>query len=335
MPITSTGQGAESQRPLGWRDRFAARRNPPVPRTEDSPVPADPPASIAVVTDSAAALPASWVRDAAARGGFSVVPMPVMIDGDMFDEGVDDLHDALSTALADGRPVQTSRPSPGQLGRLYGELSGKGITGIVSIHISASLSGTVDAARLAASTAPVPVHVLDSRTVGMAQGYGVQAALAAARAGGTMEAVAAAAADACAACSVYFYVPSLEQLRRGGRIGAAASWLGNVLSIKPILGIKDGMVVPFERVRSTAKAVSRLEELAREVLDSNEGVQWAVHHFNNQESAQELSIRLGLRSEAPDSGQLTTLPAVLAAHTGLGALGVVVAGAAKDISSTT
>ncbi|WP_162144847.1 DegV family protein [Arthrobacter castelli] len=290
---------------------------------------------IAVVTDSAAALPASWVRDAAARGRFAVVPMPVMVDGDIFDEGVDDLRDALRAALEAGSPVRTSRPSPGQFSRIYGELAAKGITGIVSVHISASLSGTADTARLAASTAPVPVNVIDSRTVGMAQGYGVQAALAVAEASGTMEAAAAAARQACGACSVYFYVPSLEQLRRGGRVGAAASWLGTVLSIKPILGLRDGTVVPVERVRSTAKAVSRLEELALAASGSNDAARWAVHHFDNRQPAQELSIRLGLRSGAADGGQLTTLPAVLAAHTGLGTLGVVVPGPATDTSSTT
>lgn len=334
MPTGSSPQESASQRPLtGWLERLAARRQQAAEaeaQIQDAGT-----ARVAVVTDSAAALPDTWVREAQTRGAFSVVPMPVMIDGDIFGEGVDDLHDQLCRALAAGRPVHTSRPSPGQFTRLYGELAAAGFSGVVSIHISASLSGTTDAARLAASSATIPITVVDSRTVGMAQGFGVQTALATAEAGGTMETVAA-AARAAEECSVYFYVPSLEQLRRGGRIGAAASWLGTVLSIKPILGIRDGLVVPVERVRSVPKAVGRLEELALAAMEGRgTTARWAVHHFGNQELAQELSIRLGLRSDVSNGGQLTALPAVLAAHTGLGALGVVIAGAGHDSSSTT
>ncbi|GAB3245773.1 DegV family protein [Arthrobacter pigmenti] len=334
MPTGSTPRDGANQRPLtGWLDRVALRRQPAAaagetPRRRE-------PRRVAVVTDSAAALPEAWVRDAQARGAFSVVPMPVMIDGDIFGEGVDELQDQLHRALASGRPVQTSRPSPGQFTRLYGELAAAGFAGVVSFHISASLSGTTDAARLAASSAAIPVEVVDLRTVGMAQGFGVQAALAVAEAGGTMEAVADAGRIA-ETCSVYFYVPSLEQLRRGGRIGAAASWFGTVLSIKPILGIRDGLVVPVERVRSVPRAVGRLEELAMAAMDdAGAPPRWAVHHFGNQELAQELSIRLGLRTNASGGGQLTSLPAVLAAHTGLGALGVVTVGSSGPDSSST
>lgn len=334
MPAGSTPRDAASQRPLtGWLDRVAPRRQPHTAAEETVQHPG--PRRVAVVTDSAAALPDAWVRDAHSRGAFSVVPMPVMIDGDIFGEGVDELQDQLYRALASGRPVHTSRPSPGQFTRLYGELAEAGFAGVVSIHISAALSGTIDAARLAATAAAIPVEVVDSRTVGMAQGFGVQAALAAAEAGGTMEAVADAGRVA-EACSVYFYVPSLEQLRRGGRIGAAASWFGTVLSIKPILGIRGGLVVPVERVRSVPKAVGRLEELAMAAMeDAGTPARWAVHHFGNQELAQELSIRLGLRTDAAGGGQLTALPAVLAAHTGLGALGVVTIGASGPDSSST
>lgn len=333
-PTGSTPQDAGSRGPsTGWFERLASRRLPAADGVQARRQPRQ--RRTAVVTDSAAALPDAWVRDAQSRGAFSMVPMPVMIGGDIFDEGVDDIHDALWHALTAGRPVHTSRPSPGQFGRLYEKLAAAGFAGVVSVHISGSLSGTADAARLAASTATIPVEVVDSRTVAMALGFGVQAALATAETGGTMEATAAAARRASDACSVYFYVPSLEQLRRGGRIGAAASWMGTVLSIKPILGIRDGLVVPVERVRTAPRAVGRLEELAVTAMESaGAGTRWAVHHFDNQELAQELSTQLGLRSEASAGGQLTAVPAVLAAHTGLGALGVVIAGSGSDSSST-
>jgi len=110
--------------------------------------------------------------------------------------------------------------------------------------------------RLAAARVGLPVEVLDSRTVGMAQGLGVQAAVAAAADGSTAAEVREFAEQRLARTRVYFYVPSLEQLRRGGRIGAAASLWGTMLAIKPILAVEDGRVVPLEKVRSAAKAVA-------------------------------------------------------------------------------
>ena len=107
----------------------------------------------------------------------------------------------------------------------------------------------------------IPVEVLDSRTVGMAQGMGVQGAVAAAADGAAAADVRGSAEHELARTKVYFYVPSLEQLRRGGRIGAAASLWGTMFSIKPILAVEDGKVVPLEKVRSAAKAIARLKEI--------------------------------------------------------------------------
>ncbi|WP_051441796.1 DegV family protein [Arthrobacter sp. H14] len=316
---------------MKWLDLIASRRPEQVqdkPDDDGANLPPVPEQRIAVVTDSAAALPVPWLNAALARGAFHVVPMPVMIAEEIFGEGVDDLDEALCMALAEGKPVRTSRPSPGQFKRVYELLAEAGCSGIVSVHISAGLSGTTDAARLGAASVPIPVEVVDTRTVGMAQGFAVQAALAAAGHGESLTRTAAAAVEAAAESVVYFYVPSLEQLRRGGRIGAAASWLGTILAVKPILAVRDGMVVPLEKVRSVPRAVARLEELALDEFEQRDPRhrQWAVHHFGNRQLAQELSMRLRLRSGEGPIPQLTALPAVLAAHAGLGALVVVVSG---------
>ncbi|NVM97945.1 DegV family protein [Arthrobacter sp. SDTb3-6] len=284
---------------------------------------------IAVVTDSAAALPPEWVREQSAGGRLTVVPMPVIIGGEVFSDDDAGLEAQMSLALASGRQVRTSRPSPGQFQRAYQAAAGAGYDAVVSLHISAKLSGTFDSAALAAGEAGIPVHVLDSGTVGMAQGAAVQAAVRAAASGAEAGEVLAAARTAAEHATVFFYVPSLEQLRRGGRISLASSWLGAVLDIKPLLGIVDGAVVPLEKVRTAGKAIARLERLAADEVAARPpgSARISVHHFGNSEQA--LALGESLRADCPGlaAAGLTRLPSVLAAHAGLGVLVVVISDA--------
>lgn len=280
----------------------------------------------AVVTDSAAALPAEWLAGLAGDGVLSVVPMPVMVGSEIYGEGEDDILDTIAVALAAGTAVKTSRPSPGQFEQAYRAAERRGFEAVVSVHISSGLSGTADAARLGAAKVGIPVEVVDSQTVGMAQGMAVQAAVSAALVGADAATVAAAARAQAAQTRVYFYVPSLEQLRRGGRIGAAASLLGTMLAIKPLLAVDGGRIVPLEKVRSAAKAVARLEEIvaAEAAPLPGQSVRLAVHHFGNSAEAEGLAARLAAALPDCPPAQISSLPAVLAAHAGLGVLAVIV-----------
>jgi DegV family protein with EDD domain len=287
-----------------------------------------------VVTDSAAALPADWAAGLADDGRLTVIPMPVMVGDEIYGEGEDDISETIALALASGTSVKTSRPSPGQFEQAYAAAQRRGFEAVVSVHISGGLSGTADAARLAAGRVGIPVEVVDSGTVGMALGMAVQEAARVAGEGADAVAVAAAAAGRAARTKVYFYVPSLEQLRRGGRIGAAASLWGTMLAIKPILAVDGGKIVPLEKVRSAVRAVARLEEIvaadasARTASD----VRVAVHHFGNPTAAESLAQRLAAALPQCPPAQISSLPAVLAAHAGLGVLAVIVGDnlAAKD-----
>ncbi|WP_188666334.1 DegV family protein [Tersicoccus solisilvae] len=282
---------------------------------------------MAVVTDAAAGLPDDLRASLETEHGLIVLDLPVTVDGVPLPPGP---PTALELALASGRPVATSRPSPGAVEAVYRRLAEAGHDHIVSIHLSSGLSGTVDSARWAAGRVPVPVSVIDSGTAGMALGYAVRDACAAAAAGATPGAVAAAARRTSERHRVRFYVPSLETLRRGGRVGGAAAWIGGVLAIKPLLQIADGVVVPVERIRAAARAVRRLEALAAADLAAappSAGRECAVHHFGNVAEAEELAERLteltGVRPV------VSRLPSVLAAHVGLGVLGVVTGPAAS------
>jgi DegV family protein with EDD domain len=309
---------------LWFRDRLGALR--PSSRTG---TPAAGPSAVvrtAVVTDSAAALPADWVAAFTGDGRLTVIPMPVMVGAEIYGEGEDDITETIALALASGTSVKTSRPSPGQFEQAFLAAERRGYDAVVSIHISGALSGTADSARLAAGRVGIPVEILDSETVGMAQGMAVQAAVVAAADGGDAAAVRALAEEQLARTKVYFYVPSLEQLRRGGRIGAAASLLGTMLAIKPILAVDGGKIVPLEKVRSAAKAVARLEEIAAADAASrpNGQARLAVHHFGNPAEAEGLAARLAAALPHCPPAQISSLPAVLAAHAGLGVLAVIV-----------
>lgn len=309
---------------LWLRDRLAALRpstRPGAPAGAPSPI-----VRTAVVTDSAAALPAEWVAAFSAEGQLAVIPMPVMVGEEIYGEGEDDITQTIALALAAGTSVRTSRPSPGQFEQAFLAAERRGYQAVVSIHISGGLSGTADAARLAAGRVGIPVEVLDSGTVGMAQGMGVQAAVVAAATGLDAAAVRNVAEEQLARTKVYFYVPSLEQLRRGGRIGAAASLLGTMFAIKPILAVDGGKIVPLEKVRSTARAVARLEEIAAADAASRPDGQarLAVHHFGNPAEAEGLAGRLAAALPRSPRAQISSLPAVLAAHAGLGVLAVIV-----------
>ena len=306
------------------RARIAALRPAARPGTQRAAM--APVVRTAVVTDSAAALPAEYVRELPRDGLLTVTPMPVMVGQEIYGEGEDDILETIALALAAGTQVKTSRPSPGQFEQAYRALERRGYESVVSVHISGELSGTADAARLAARRVGIPVEVVDSCTVGMAQGMAVQAAVEAASGGAPAAAVAAAATAQAADTRVYFYVPSLEQLRRGGRIGAAASLLGTMLAIKPILAVDGGRIVPLEKVRSAARAVARLEEIvvAEAGKHQEAGVRLAVHHFGNPGEAEGLAARLAGALPQCAAPQISSLPAVLAAHAGLGVLAVIV-----------
>jgi DegV family protein with EDD domain len=278
--------------------------------------------SVAIVTDSTAYLPVDLV----ARHGIWVVPLHVVVGGRQFSEGVDVTTAEVAAALRKFTPVTTSRPSPKAFLDAYEAAAASGADAIVSVHISSDMSGTVESAALAASQSPIPVEVVDSRSLGMAMGYAVLSAAKAAQEGQGAKAVAAIASSRAEAATVIFYVDTLEHLRRGGRIGAASALLGSALAIKPLLALSDGHIKPIEKVRTSARALSRLEELAIRAVDEarQTGVDIAVHHLDSQIRASELADRLRTRVPPTATVVLVELGAVVGAHVGPGTIAVAI-----------
>ncbi|WP_256837849.1 DegV family protein [Ornithinimicrobium faecis] len=282
----------------------------------------------AVLTDSTACLPPELAEEA----GVALIPLHVQVGRRSLAEGVDiSTAEVVELLRAGKEKVGTSRPAPGEFVERFREVAhATGADSIVAVLISSAISGTVEAAQLAAQAvrSEVAVEVVDSQILGMGMGYAAAAAADAAYAGGSPEQVASVARARCAATSTYFYVDTLEHLRRGGRVGTAQAILGSALAIKPLLMLSDGEVQLAERVRTRAKALARLEEKCLEAIAAapeDVVVDVAVHHLGWLEQAEAMRDRL--RETVPLAGRLdlVELGAVAGVHTGPGTLAVTVA----------
>ncbi|HLK95875.1 MAG TPA: DegV family protein [Nocardioidaceae bacterium] len=276
--------------------------------------------SVAVVTDSTASLPEHVV---AARS-IIVVPLQVVVGAEVYDEGSDETQRVVTEALRVRTAVSTSRPAPETFAAAYEAAAAAGATAVVSVHLSAEVSGTYDSAVLGAAQVDVPVLVVDSRQVGLATGFAALWAADVADRGGGADAAAEAARARALATSSYVYVDTLEHLRRGGRIGAGAALLGSALAVKPLLTVTDGRVEPLEKVRTAGRAMARIEELAVRAAGSGP-VDVAVQHLDAERRANVLAEALGERVPRAAEVWVREVSAVIGAHVGPGMVAVIVA----------
>ncbi|KAA1417733.1 DegV family protein [Nocardioides humilatus] len=280
--------------------------------------------TVALVTDSAAGLPAEVVDDR----GITVVPLQIIIDDESYDEGAEEASPAcVAAALREKRSVSTSRPAPAVFADLYRRLAEEGATEILSVHLTSEMSGTFESAQVAARHAPVPVTCVDTRQVGVGAGYAVESAAAVLAKGGTRAEAADAARERAARVTSVFYVDTLEYLRRGGRIGGAAAVFGGALAVKPLLGIENGVITTLEKVRTAGRAISRLEERAV-MAAGDDQVEVTVAHLASADRAEALAASLADRLEKQLDGRevrCAELGAVLGAHVGPGMLAICVA----------
>ncbi len=270
-----------------------------------------------VVTDSTASLPPG--HDPLLR----VVPLHVVVDDESYLEGVGVTAQDVAAHLQAGRRVTTSQPTPRAFADAYTAAAAAGAREVVSVHLSGELSGTVHVAALAAADSPVPVRVVDSRTVAMGLGFAAQAAARAAADGAPADAVARRAIEVADASRAIFLVDSLDHLRRGGRLGAASAALGTVLGVRPLLAVRDGRIDVVQKVRTRAAAVERMTGVAVESAGRRQRPALAVHHVGADDDAHLLAAELGARTGL--EVVVTPVSAVLGAHVGPGVLAVVVA----------
>lgn len=280
--------------------------------------------TIAIVTDSTAVASAA----VAAELDVYVVPLQVVIGAESHEDfGPDAVTpEMLEEALRTFKPLSTSRPNPDAFAAVFTDLAKQDYAGIVSIHLSSQLSGTVESAQIAARACTIPVHVVDSGLVGSATGSVVEAAVAARAAGGGLDEIRDAALHRARNVDVLFYVDTLEYLRRGGRMNTALALVGQALAMKPILRLQDGRVVQHERVRTASRALARLEEMAVSAAGDSD-VEVTVSHLAAPERGAQLAKNLTERLDdqlVRKEVVLDEVGAVIGAHVGPGMVAVAI-----------
>lgn len=272
--------------------------------------------SIRIVSDSTCDLPES----VAAKYGIRVVPGYINIEGESYLDGVEISRREFYERLPHCKELpSTSAAGPGAFVRAYQELAEEGATQILSIHISATLSGMMTSAHAAAqATDEVEVTVLDSGQLTLGTGYMAIAAAEAAADGHSMEEVLALIEDMMPRTYAFAALDTLEYLHKGGRVSHVQYGLGSVLRIKPLLIMHDGELT-MERVRTRKQALARTIELIREVAPLE---RLAVVHANALERGEELAQRV--RDLFPWEEHLSVdVTPVIGAHVGPGSVGLV------------
>lgn len=275
--------------------------------------------SVAIVTDSAASLPAELAQ----QWGVRVVPLQVIVDGVAHAEGAGIPPEQVLRDLESGAVVTTSQPSPAAFEQAYRHAARAGATEVVAVLLSGKLSGTVEAASQAGRVAGIRVIVVDTQTVAMGTGFAAIAAASLARSGANAEAVAEEARRVAASTVCVFTVDTLEYLRKGGRISPAVAAAGKVLGVRPILEVADGEVVLGARVRTTARARDALMKRASEAIAGLERPAVAVLTLGATDVADAAASALAAAHPNLALTVRAPLSAVLSAHAGPGAIAVV------------
>ncbi len=278
-------------------------------------------APTAVVCDSTAYLPSDLVKERA----IETISLYVSVDGRQERElDIDDYAGFYERLRASETGATTSQPSIGDFISVYEPLLEAG-RDIVSIHISAGISGTFEAAGQARQRlidegkGGDRIHLMDSRSAAGGMGLTVLGASAAAAAGAGPEAVLARAEETREALKMWFAIDTLEYLRRGGRIGGARAWIGGALKIKPILTLEEE-ITPVERVRTRARSLERLRDYARQRHEQGfDG--WVVQYIQDEETASTL-IDDAREIFGCEPVFVSEIGAVLGAHVGPGLLGI-------------
>ena len=273
--------------------------------------------AVTVVTDSSARLDPDLMQ----RWGIRQVPLHVLVDGvDLLDQVDDVPYD-----VHDKPHATTAGATPADLSEVYRQaLADSGGDGVVAVHLSAALSSTFSSAVGAAREFGSAVRVVNSRSAAAGVGFVALAAARAAADGGNLDAVESAARAAVPRGHAFIVVHRLDNLRRSGRIGTAASWLGTALSLKPLLCLDvDGRLVLSQRIRTVSKAHAALVDAVAEVVGDHAAT-LAVHHVDNHDGAAEIGAALTARLPQVNSMSVTDMGPVLSVHVGGGAVGVCV-----------
>jgi DegV family protein with EDD domain len=271
--------------------------------------------SVKVVTDSTSDI----TPEQAKQWGVTVVPLTVLMGDETLRDGIDIKPQEFYQRLPhlDKLPT-TSQPSPGLFLKAYEELTADG-SSVISIHISSKLSGTAENAKVAARNFPEGrIRVIDSKQVSAGIAFGVQTAVEMSRAGYDIDRIEEEVKSVFERVQIYATLDTLEYLKKGGRIGGMRAFMGSILSIKPLIIIKEGEVQPLEQIRTRTKALQRLAEIVKK---QGKIERLAVLHGDDQEGATELANLLASSFPLKDM-YISLIGPVVGTHAGPRTLGV-------------
>ncbi len=277
---------------------------------------------IAIVTDSSAHIPGNLSQDLP----IFVIPLLLLWDNQSLKDLEEITTDAFYERLKNSpTSPSTSQPSPIVFKEKYQSLLSKGYE-ILSIHLSSKLSGTLDSAIKAKDMLPgEKIRIVDSESTSMAMGFQILLAARLAVQGASLVECEQIALQAKTKSGVYFVVKTLEYLKRGGRIGGAAAFLGTIMDLKPILELRDGKIEAVEKVRTMSKAVDRMLDLVEQKLGKTEGkIHLASLYTDSSEPAQILMDRAiqRLGKENIVESTLSPVSSAIGAHAGPGTMGL-------------
>ena len=277
--------------------------------------------TIAIVTDSASDLEQGQID------GITIVPLHLHFGDELFEDGVTlskpDFWRRLDRVVGEGGELPTtSQPAPGVFRDMYQRVIDDGVDGIVSVHLSGKLSGTLNSARQGASLLEggPPIQFVDSESASMGTAWAAEAALAAVRSGASIEEAAAAARETATRARVMLFVETLDHLLRGGRIGRARHLAGRLLRMRPLLELVDGEIADIERPRTRKKALDRLYA---QIMANDQPERVAILHGDALDDATALAQRVSDSCDGMDVPTILSSP-VLGAHIGPGTVGAAV-----------
>lgn len=274
--------------------------------------------TISIVTDSVACIPENMLL----KYNIHVAPVHIIWDRVQYRDGVDLKASEFYARLRKSKTLPTtSSAMQGEFMQIYEEVRPK-VDGIVVLPLSGGFGaalGTANMAREAMSD--FPIEVIDTRTVMMAQGFIVLEAAKVAAGRGSIEEVVKAARDAMSSVHVFWAMDTLEYMRRGGRISLPKALLASWMRVKPIVGIKEGIIEPLTKANSRPKAIDKLLEIMEQRVDSTRKLHVAVIHGDVPEEAKRLAERIAARFKCMEIITSEITP-VIGTHIGPGALGL-------------